>query len=79
MDSLRATAMFLGLVLHGGVMFGEWTVDFLRHHDESSVFVRYVLELIHVFRMQLFFLVAGFFSMMICEKRGIISYAKISK
>ena len=76
MDSLRATAMFLGLVFHGAVVFGEWTVDFLRHHDESSLFVRYFPEVIHVFRMQLFFLVAGFFSMMLCGKRGIISYAK---
>ena len=76
MDSLRATAMFLGLVLHGAVLFGDWTVGFFRHHDESSLFVRYFAELIHVFRMQLFFLVAGFFSMMLCEKRGIINYAK---
>ena len=76
MDSLRATAMFLGLVLHGAVVFGEWTVDFMRHHDESSLFVRYFPEVIHVFRMQLFFLVAGFFSMMVCEKRGILNYAK---
>lgn len=76
MDSLRATAMFLGLVLHGAVLFGDWTIGFFRHHDESSLFVRYFPELIHVFRIQLFFLVAGFFSMMLCEKRGIISYAK---
>jgi glucan biosynthesis protein C len=76
MDSLRATAMFLGLVFHGAVVFGEWTVDFLRHHDESSLFVRYFPEVIHVFRMQLFFLVAGYFSIMLCEKRGIINYAK---
>ena len=68
--------MFLGLVLHGAVVFGEWTVDFMRHHDEASLFVRYFPEVIHVFRMQLFFLVAGFFSMMVCEKRGILNYAK---
>ena len=55
MDSLRATAMFLGLVLHGAVLFGDWTIGFFRHHDESSLFVRYFPELIHVFRMQLFF------------------------
>ena len=76
MDSLRATAMFLGLVLHGAGVFGEWTLDFMRHHDESSLFVRYFTEVIHVFRMQLFFLVAGFFTMMLYEKRGILNYTK---
>ena len=76
MDSLRAVAMFLGLVLHGSIVFAQWNVDFCRVHDEPSAFVRLFPELIHVFRMQLFFLVAGFFSMMVCQKRGIKSYAK---
>ncbi|MEE2615043.1 MAG: acyltransferase family protein [Verrucomicrobiota bacterium] len=76
MDSLRAAAMFLGLVLHGSVVFAQWNVDFCRVHEEPSAFVRLFPELIHVFRMQLFFLVAGFFSMMICQKRGIRSYAE---
>ncbi|SVD20627.1 uncharacterized protein METZ01_LOCUS373481, partial [marine metagenome] len=75
MDSLRATAMFLGLVLHGSVVFAQWSVDFLRVQDEPSVYVRLFPELVHVFRMQLFFLVAGFFSMVVCQKRGIKSYA----
>ncbi len=75
MDSLRAVAMFLGLVLHGSVVFAQWNVDFCRVHDEPSAFVRLFPELIHIFRMQLFFLVAGFFSMMVCQKRGIKKYA----
>ena len=49
MDSLRATAMFLGLVLHGAVMFGDWNIGFFRHHDESSLFVRYFSELIQMY------------------------------
>ena len=75
MDSLRAVAMFLGLVLHGSIVFAQWNVDFIRTHDEPSAFVRFFPEMVHVFRMQLFFLVAGFFSMMICQKRGVKSYA----
>jgi glucan biosynthesis protein C len=76
MDSLRATAMFLGLVLHASIMFTLWTNDPMRTHDEPSKLLHYTFEFIHVFRMQLFFLVAGFFSIMVCRKRGAASYAK---
>ena len=76
MDSLRATAMFLGLVLHALCWFCEWPNWHDRNHFEPSVFLHYLAELIHVFRMELFFLVAGFFSLMVCQKRGNISYIK---
>ena len=76
MDSLRATAMFLGLVLHAGVVFAQWPIDPLRSHDEPSVFLHYIMELIHVFRMELFFLVAGFFSILLVQKRGLNYYVK---
>jgi uncharacterized membrane protein YcfT len=58
--------MFLGLVLHAAVIFTQWTLDFARTHDEPSLFLHSWAELIHVFRMELFFLVAGFFSLMLC-------------
>ena len=76
MDSLRATAMFLGLVLHAGVVFAQWTIDPMRSHDEPSMFLHYAMELIHVFRMELFFLVAGFFSVLLVRKRGLNYYVK---
>lgn len=68
--------MFLGLVLHGSVVFALWTNDPNRTHDEPSKILHYAFEFIHVFRMQLFFLVAGFFSLMICQKRGAAGFAK---
>ena len=76
MDSLRAAAMFLGLVLHAAVLFSQWTIDPGRMHDEPSMFLHYVMELIHVFRMELFFLVAGFFSVLLIQKRGLNYYIK---
>ena len=76
MDTLRATAMFLGLVLHAGVVFAQWPIDPLRSHDEPSVFLHYIMEIIHVFRMELFFLVAGFFSVLLVQKRGLNYYVK---
>ena len=76
MDSLRAVAMFLGLVLHAAAMFNMWTIDPIRTHNEPSKTIHCIFELIHIFRMQLFFLVAGFFAIMVCRKRGAVSYAK---
>ena len=76
MDSLRAVAMFLGLVLHAAAMFNMWTIDPIRTHNEPSKTIHCIFELIHIFRMQLFFLVAGFFAIMVCQKRGAVSYAK---
>lgn len=76
MDSLRAVAMFLGLVIHAAIIFSEWMMPPFRGHLEASLFLRYVVELIHVFRMELFFLVAGFFAVLLCQKRGAIEFAK---
>ena len=53
MDSLRATAMFLGLILHASLMFTLWTNDPIRTHDEPSKLLHYTFEFIHVFRMSL--------------------------
>ena len=71
MDTLRATAMFLGLVLHGGVVFAQWPIDPLRSHDEPSVFLHYIMEIIHVFRMELFFFSGGFLLCSFGSKKGI--------
>ena len=76
MDSLRAVAMFLGLVLHAAVLFEMWVFDPCRVHDQPSPSLHYVAEMIHVFRMELFFLVAGFFSALVCVRRGAIRYAQ---
>jgi glucan biosynthesis protein C len=76
MDSLRAVAMFLGLVLHAAVVFEMWAYDPLRIHDQPSAALHYIMEMIHVFRMELFFLVAGFFSALVCRRRGRTSYTK---
>ena len=66
--------MFLGLVLHASVIFNQGTLDVARTHDEPSLFLHSWAELIHVFRMELFFLVAGFFSLMLCQSKGVKFY-----
>ena len=76
MDSLRAVAMFLGLVIHAAIIFAQWRIPPFRSHPEASIFLHYIVELIHVFRMELFFLVAGFFAVLLCQKRGAMEFAK---
>ena len=71
-DALRSAAMLLGIVLHGMMSFvplplAVWhTQDVAR--DESYLFL---LHAIHGFRLQLFFVLSGFFTMMMWKKYGL--------
>ncbi|MEM1423080.1 MAG: acyltransferase family protein [Planctomycetota bacterium] len=68
LDALRAFAMLLGVVLHTLLSFtGEWWI--IRDESTSPVFQRAV-EVIHGFRMPLFFLLSGFFTMMLWKRMG---------
>ena len=69
LDALRAFAMLLGIALHGLLSFVStpiWPVQDI----EQSEFYMLPLMFIHGFRMSLFFLISGFFTMMIWKKRG---------
>ncbi|MGC6426307.1 MAG: acyltransferase family protein [Akkermansiaceae bacterium] len=71
LDGLRGVAMLLGLVLHGAMSFrwpGIWGADEVSAAPE---FFGWVFDAIHGFRMQLFFLVSGFFTMMLAKRRGL--------
>ena len=75
LDNLRAIAMLLGLVLHAGVFSGTLVVGPWRLHH-SSEFIFWIVAVIHFFRMQLFFLLSGFFSSLVAEKIGIKDFLK---
>ena len=60
MDALRAFAMLLGIGLHGAMSYINSTPAF-----------GILLTAIHGFRMQLFMLVSGYFTMMLYRKRGL--------
>ncbi|MAR10951.1 MAG: glucan biosynthesis protein [Blastopirellula sp.] len=70
LDSLRAVAMLLGIVLHGVLAFipaTPWAVQDARPSEGFAL----LMALIHGFRMPLFFLVSGFFTAMLWRKRGL--------
>ena len=75
LDALRAFAMLLGIVLHAGLFFipGVWAeADAARNYpQEATTFYGLLFFAIHGFRMHVFFLLSGFFTAMLWQKRGL--------
>lgn len=74
LDALRAFAMLLGIALHGALSFAgiPWIVQDLRPDGTFML----VFMTIHGFRMQLFILLSGYFTMMLWRKRGMVALLK---
>lgn len=73
LDSLRATMMLLGLVLHTSVNYLPLIPDSANwpYQDErTSVAFGWLIAFIHIFRMPVFFMVAGFFAAYLFQTRG---------
>ncbi len=69
LDALRGVAMILGIVLHALLSFipTPWPVQDARQN--GLFFIPYAA--IHMFRMPLFFLISGFFTMFILQRHGL--------
>ena len=70
LDALRATAMLLGIVLHAFLFLipQAWPIQ---HPDPPASVYWLALNAIHGFRMPVFFLLSGFFTAMLWERRGL--------
>jgi peptidoglycan/LPS O-acetylase OafA/YrhL len=72
-DAVRAFALLLGVALHAGFSFipglpaGLWAVK----DSSPSVVVATVVFVSHIFRMSLFFFVAGFFARLLFKRDGV--------
>ena len=71
LDALRAFAMLLGILLHGAMAFipFPWVVQDTQKTPAAGL----IMGVIHGFRMPLFFLMSGFFTAMLWQKRGAAS------
>ena len=70
LDALRGFAMVLGIVLHGALAYMPapgWPVQ----DGDQVVWMQRVVQAIHGFRMPVFFLISGFFTAMLWERRGL--------
>ncbi len=70
LDALRAGALLLGVVLHASMSFfptdGVWMIA----DADRSPLLSASFFVIHIFRMALFFLLAGFFGRMVLNRMG---------
>jgi len=71
LDALRGFAMLLGIALHASLSFFAfpWPVHDTRRSDLLPLF----LVAVHGFRMPLFFLLSGYFTMLVYRRRGLRS------
>lgn len=77
MDNLRAFAMLLGIFFHAALAYSPSLKEiWLTASPQNSVIVDFVAFFSHSFRMPLFFLIAGFFTALLIQKRGIAAMIK---
>lgn len=70
LDSLRAVAMLLGIVLHALCSFIAIPFQWPAHDVLRSPVFDAIVYAIHGFRMVVFFFMAGFFAHLLLERRG---------
>lgn len=71
LDALRGIAMLLGIVLHAAIPYypdlprDSWPTD-----RNSSEIIRLIMDFIHMWRMPVFFMLAGFFANLIISRKS---------
>jgi glucan biosynthesis protein C len=76
MDSLRAGAMLLGLLYHVLFSFQTQTWGYYAHDLNNGYAANFVMAVIHGFRMELFFLIGGFFGHLVYTRYGLRGFIK---
>ena len=72
LDNLRALAMLTGVVFHAALAYSTVMHPYWPTADPShSLWVDAGVWFLHLFRMPLFFAIAGFFAAMLAERRGV--------
>ena len=74
LDALRAWAMLLGIVLHAAWFMSTRYFETPITDADGNYFFEYVLYLIHIFRLQAFFLMAGLFAHLVFSRRGTVGF-----
>ncbi|MDJ0839195.1 MAG: acyltransferase family protein [Acidobacteriota bacterium] len=68
MDSLRAVMMFLGLVIHTAMSYSAFGLNWAYRDPSTHIGFDGVVFFIHIFRMPVFFVISGFFAMLLLER-----------
>lgn len=77
-DALRASALLLGIVLHAAMSFlvGFREMRFPIADVSQSLVLEVFFFVVHMFRMMLFFMVAGFFARLLMQRLGTAGFIK---
>jgi glucans biosynthesis protein C len=71
MDNVRALAMLAGIFFHAALAYSPLMQNlWLAADPQNSLVLDALAWFLHLFRMPLFFLISGFFALMLIEKRG---------
>lgn len=77
LDALRAFALLLGIFFHGAAGYVEnFPAQFWQWREPSSTALGLYFFVSHVFRMSLFFMIAGLFGRMVLERKGLRAFVK---
>ena len=77
LDNLRALAMIAGVFFHAALAYSPMLHNFWLSADSQQSFVVDVVGFfMHIFRMPLFFLIAGFFAAYLVSTRGMGGFMK---
>lgn len=72
LDGLRASMMLLGIILHAAISYVPWdTNPYLFKDERQSLILSVLVFAIHIFRMPAFFVMAGFFTVLLIQRKGL--------
>jgi len=74
LDAVRAFALLSGVALHGVMSFMQPRVWIIAD-SQTSTGADVLFYVIHLFRMTLFFVLAGFFAAAMMQKKGVVAFA----
>ncbi len=73
LDNLRSFALFLGILFHAAIVYAPKIGYAIQAKERADVF-GYFCYYIHSFRMPLFYLISGYFSALVWQKKGMGNY-----
>jgi peptidoglycan/LPS O-acetylase OafA/YrhL len=74
LDALRGWAMLLGIVLHAAWIVASDHYETPITDVDGNVGIDYCFYIIHIFRLQTFFVMAGFFAHLVYSRRGQLQF-----
>ncbi|TGL33533.1 acyltransferase family protein [Leptospira perdikensis] len=69
LDNLRSFALLLGIVFHAAIVYAS-DIKYAIQDQNRSEILSYFCYWIHSYRMPMFYMISGFFSAMVWEKKG---------